>query len=502
MSLYPSFTYATPTTSYYALADSLAGATGATGPTGPTGGIGPTGLPGQDADTGATGATGPTGFTGPTGASGGAGTPGLTGPTGPAGSAADASQWSLYRALQTVDFSNNDLSGCGSITAGGILNSVNFGSAIVPMAEVDVRAADINLTTYNPAGTLNIDSAFDMTLNAPNGDLNLVAGDVNITHQDVTSVMNVTSLGAMTINSALALQMAGSAAVTVTAGGVLSMTAIGQVEIGSSNTLGAYTSIEKVAITENEISKDGVNDLVIQNVASISNDASGIEVNATGNLRLLSSAGMLLGAIGDINLSTPAVATSSLRFVSSLGDNSGNTGTAGQVVTAGTGGQVVWATPATPPALYQGSFLFTGTLGNDASANIVSYNTALISNGVSLPDMTFSDASYILIQNGGRYMINATFMLRNGGASDGLTDLWMNVNGTNVPNSARMWDVPATEDVVVLAYTYMYDFNANDILQFQWYSPEPGVEFPTIPSVGDPARPNKPAVMVQVYKIA
>jgi hypothetical protein len=116
--------------------------------------------------------------------------------------------------------------------------------------------------------------------------------------------------------------------------------------------------------------------------------------------------------------------------------------------------------------------------------------------------MTFSDASYILIQNGGRYMINATFMLRNGGASDGLTDLWMNVNGTNVPNSARMWDVPATEDVVVLAYTYMYDFNANDILQFQWYSPEPGVELPTIPSVGDPARPNKPAVMVQVYKIA
>jgi hypothetical protein len=116
--------------------------------------------------------------------------------------------------------------------------------------------------------------------------------------------------------------------------------------------------------------------------------------------------------------------------------------------------------------------------------------------------MTFSDASYILIQNGGRYMINATFMLRNGGPSDGLTDLWMNVNGTNVPNSARMWDVLATEDVVVMPYTYMYDFNANDILQFQWYSPEPGVEMPTIPSTGDPARPNKPAVMVQVYKVA
>ena len=497
MSLYPSFTYANPDTTYYALADTLAGATGATGPTGPTGNTGPTGLPGQDADTGATGATGPTGptgFTGPTGASGSAGTAGLTGPTGPAGSAADASQWSLYRALQTVDFSNNDLSGCGSITAGGILNSVNFGSAIVPMAEVDIRATDINLTTYNPLGTLNINSAFNLDLNAPDGDLNLVAGDVNITHQDLTSVMNVQSLGAMTINSALALQMAGAAAVTVTAGTVLSMTAIGQVEIGSSNALGAYTSIEKVAISENEISKDGVDDLVIQNVASISNDVSGIEVNATGNLRLLSSAGMLLGAIGDINLSTPAVATSSLRFVTSLGDNDSQTGSAGQVLGCGIGGQVLWTTPT---QYYQGSFLSNQTQTNDASTNVVTYNTTLISNGVAL-----SDASSIQIANGGRYMINATFMLRNSGVSDGVTDLWINVNGTNVGESARMWDVAATEDVVVLTYTEMYDFDANDILQFQWYSPEPGVQLPSIGSVGVPARPDKPSVMVQVYKIA
>jgi hypothetical protein len=393
-----------------------------------------------------------------------------------------------------VDFANNDLSGCGSITASGVLNSVNFGSAIAPMTEVDIRAADINLTTYNPLGTLNIDSAFDMTLNAPDGDLNLVAGDVNITHQDITSVMNVTSLGAMTINSALALQMAGSAAVTVTAAGVLSMTAIGQVEIGSSNTLGAYTSIEKVAITENEISKDGVDDLVIQNVASISNDVSGIEVNATGNLRLLSSAGMLLGAIGDINLSTPAVATSSLRFVTSLGDNANQTGSSGQVLGAGIGGQVLWTTPT---QYYQGAFLSTQTQTNDVSTNVVTYNTTLISNGVAL-----SDASSIQITNGGRYMINATFMLRNTSVDDAVTDLWMNVNGTNVPNSARMWDVPGTEDVVVLAYTQMYDFDADDILQFQWYSPISGVQLPSIGSVGVPTRPDKPSVMVQVYKIA
>ncbi len=500
MSLYPSFTYANPSTSYYALADSLAGATGPTGPTGgigPTGAIGPTGLPGQDADTGATGATGPTGaigFTGPTGAIGATGANGLTGPTGAAGSAADASQWSLYPALQTVDFATNDLSGCGSITAGGILNSVNLGSAIEPMAEVDVRATDINLTTYNPLGTLNIDSAFDMTLNAPNGDLNLVAGDVNITHQDLTSVMNVQSLGAMTINSALALQMAGSAAVTVTAGGVLSMTAIGQVEIGSSNTFGAYTSIEKVAITENEISKDGVNDLVIQNVASISNDVSGIEINATGNLRLLSNQTILLGATSDINLSTPATANSSLTFASSLGDNANQTGSAGQVLGCGIGGQVLWTTPT---QFYQGSFLCTSTLTNDTSANVIPYDTALISNGVAIQDV-----SSIKITNGGRYMINATFLLRNTSVDDAVTDLWMNVNGANVANSARMWDVPGTEDVVVLTYTFMYDFNADDLLQFQWYSPISSVQLPSIGSIGVPARPDKPSVMVQVYKIA
>jgi hypothetical protein len=288
--------------------------------------------------------------------------------------------------------------------------------------------------------------------------------------------------------------MAGSAAVTVTAGGVLSMTAIGQVEIGSSNTLGAYTSIEKVAITENEISKDGVNDLVIQNVASISNDASGIEVNATGNLRLLSSAGMLLGAINDINLSTPAVATSSLRFVSSLGDNANQTGASGQVLGAGIGGQVLWTTPT---QYYQGAFVCSNTLTNDVSTNVVAYDTTIISNGVAL-----QDASSIKFTNGGRYMVNATFMLRNTSVDDGVTDVWMNVNGNNLDLSARMWDVPGTEDVVVMPYSFMYDFNADDILQFQWYSPIAGVQMPTIAPATLPDRPVKPAVLVQVYKVA
>ena len=99
-------------------------------------------------------------------------------------------------------------------------------------------------------------------------------------------------------------------------------------------------------------------------------------------------------------------------------------------------------------------------------------------------------------------MINATFLLRNTGVSDGVTDVWMNVNGAYVNNSARMWDVPGTEDVVTLAYTNMYDFDADDILQFAWYSPEPGVQMPTIIPAGDPERPVKPAAMVQVYKIA
>lgn len=564
--------------------------TGATGPVGPTGEIGPTGvngIPGTAVNTGATGPTGPIGFTGPQGVPGTATNTGATGPAG-IGSSVD---WALYRAVQAVDMSENDITNCGEITCGsitaeGITESVNFGSSIKPLYEVDIRATDINLTTYNPAGTLNLTSEYDLDLNAPNGDINLVGGDVNITSTDLTSLMNIQAYAAMTLNAGGVMQIGTVGQIFINSGIGINMTSTGNVSIGSGNVFGADTEIEKVGFKENEIYKvDGNPDLTISNVASLTNLGAPLTVGSNFTLTLSSNT--------NIDIATNATASNDFQFKQTISDNSGNTGTAGQVLSAGAGGEVKWDSVAnlipdlsnvylplvggkmsgsidmsqnnivdvsgitssanitldasgeisliatgnvnvpgtlvptaiadtasqvgasgqvlsagiggqllwvTPTQYYQGSFLSMTPQTNDVSVNVISYDTSLISNGIAL-----SDVSSIQIANGGRYMINATFLVQNTAvslASVNSIDIWMNVNGANVANSSRFYDIQGIEDVQIITYTQMYDFNANDILQFQWYSPVAEVQLPSLVSTGGPPRPDSPSVMVQIYKIA
>lgn len=558
--------------------------TGATGPIGPTGEIGPTGvngIPGTAVNTGATGSTGFTGYTGPQGVPGSATNTGATGPAG-VGSAVD---WALYPAVKGVDFADFDLENCGSITARGITESVNFGSSTFPMAEVDIRAVDINLETYNPLGTLNLTSAYDLDLTA-DGDINLIGGDVNITSTDLTSLMNIQAYAAMTLNAGGLMQIGTVGQILINSGIGINMTSTGNVSIGSGNVFGADTEIEKVGFKENEIYKvEGNPDLTISNVASLTNLEAPLTVGSIFTLTLTSNT--------NINIATNATASNDFQFKQTISDNSGNTGTEGQVLSAGAGGQVKWDSVAnlipdlsnvylrlvggkmsgnidmsqnnivdvsgissstnltldssgeisliatgnvnvpgtlvptaiadtaaqvgasgqvlsagiggqllwvTPTQYYQGSFLSTATQTNDASVNVVAYDTSLISNGVAIVDV-----SSIQFENGGRYMINATFLVENRAASLASVnsiDLWMNVNGANVANSSRFYDVQGIEDVQVLTYTQMYDFNVNDILKFQWYSPDAEVQLPALVSSGGPPRPDSPSVMLQIYKIA
>lgn len=113
------------------LSAAVIGPTGPQGPTGPTGSTGPTGI------TGPTGATGPTGLQGPTGVTG------ATGPAGSTGSAANASQWSTFKAIQTVDMSGNNISNGGTINTSNIVatsiygQNMSFGGiSLLPLANL------------------------------------------------------------------------------------------------------------------------------------------------------------------------------------------------------------------------------------------------------------------------------------------------------------------------------------------------------------------------------
>jgi len=329
MSLFGNPSYAAPN---YGLWTNLniVGATGATGPTGPTGATGATGYgaTGATGSTGATGATGPRGLQGIPGVRGEVGATGATGavgPTGAPGSAAEAAAWSQYPATQTINANYNNLSNVGSLTTGGILNSVNLGTLLTPMNEVNLKANDVNITALNPAGTLNIGGQYDVDISAV-GDVNVVAGDINLTTTDLTSLMNITAYAAMTINAGGLLQIGTAGGIFINGGLYINMTSPGNVSIGSGNVLGADTEIEKVGFKENQIYKAGDDDLEIDNVSTIKNaneiNIQAININlVANNITTFNSNLLIPGTYFGSNVSTVNAECETIRanqYVSTL----------------------------------------------------------------------------------------------------------------------------------------------------------------------------------------
>lgn len=251
------------------------GQTGATGPTGPFGGP-----PGPKGDTGFTGMTGPTGMTGMTGP---------TGPTGMTGPAGVPNNWSLYPAVSNVDMASYDLTNtdevfCQKFTqAGGVGNTFKVGTnALAPVLSSEVYSGSVSINQINPLSSLDLTSAGNLNLTCPTNDINITGDDVNVTQTSLTSVLNVTSVGNTVIASGGTLNM--------TAGGLLSITTPGQIEIGSGNVLGAYTSIEKVGFEEERIFKDGTNTLKIEDVNYVRFPSGGSLQATTGGVDVQCSA--------------------------------------------------------------------------------------------------------------------------------------------------------------------------------------------------------------------
>ena len=223
------------------------------------------------------------GTTGPTGPTG-AGATGATGPAGPSNTG-----WSIYPATSAVNMAGYDLTGadevsCESFTmGGGLTNTFKVGdSALVPAVSAEIYGFNTTVHHANTAalfpmnivslGGINMSATDDVKIEATNGDLDITGDDVNITQTSLTSVLNMTSVGNTVLASGIDLN--------ITAGALLSITTPGQIEIGSGNVAGAYTSIEKVGFNENRIFKDGPSPLEID-------DVSFVEFEGIGDIRCL-----------------------------------------------------------------------------------------------------------------------------------------------------------------------------------------------------------------------
>jgi hypothetical protein len=248
----------------------------------------------------------------------------------------------------TVDLDDNDLENVGSLTAGGVTESATFGAALYPMLNHDVYATNVSFNSYNPISGMNFIGAGGVNITAPDNDINLNAGDINLSQTQATSAMNLTALGAIVLGAGGAIDLTAGGAVAINAAGTLQIVSTGNVSIGSGNVLGADTEVEKFSFKDNEMYRNGSEDLIMEDVKKISNSGDGsntLTIEASDALLTLRGTQTNVTSLSSGNVVIAPQGTGTTRI---------GTGTAADVVVVDATGKttfsVVPATAAPPVA--------------------------------------------------------------------------------------------------------------------------------------------------------
>ena len=142
------------------------------------------------------------------------------------------------------------------------------------------------------------------------------------------------------------------------------------------------------------------------------------------------------------------------------------------------------------PILHYGSFYDTTTQTAAATntAYAMTFNTTAESNGVSRGTPT----SRILIANNGVYNIQFSAQLDKTSGATGNTYIWLDINGTSVPESGGTIAIQGTSARTIASWNYVVSLDAGQYFRIMWSTDDTGIRLlhnttvspcPAIPSV-------------------
>ncbi len=322
---------------------------GTNGATGPTGQQGIPGLPG-----------GPTGAIGPTGPAGG---------IGPTGDAANAAQWATFPAVTNINVAGNNITNAGtmgvsnldvypSLLAGGGVSQ--FGSPV--------------LVSPNPH-TMNING----TLTQQRGFANFYANAQGIEFDGTSAVPAATSVkfGAIpvsglntvrfemnTISAPAAISMVAPSFITLDTVGAANIAAGGNVAIAAGSQVVLESASQQVYVKG---TSSNYSDLIFQG-GSITGMGS-IVGSPTGGVGLGNVNGIAGVGASPINISANVTMAANTIRPLAIVDGSGSTGTANQVLSAGSGGSALKWTNTVANGTNYSDYLFWDTSNVQWSAD-------------------------------------------------------------------------------------------------------------------------------------
>lgn len=471
---------------------------GNTGPTGPTGPIGQ----------GFTGPQGPTGSQGLPGV-GSTGPKGDTGATGPAGSAANVSQWAVFKAVQDVDISGNDIKNADAISGSSIYtSSAGFGgTSLVPLTTISSlgTVATVNATATQSAVVGQLTGLGNISTygaNRPVGTNALYAeGGVTLTGG---GVVHGVEIGALTvggvdtqridvlpvgigINAATYVQVAAAGAASVAAGGALSLAGGDYIEANTDDfrvintSSGNQQTTIRAGFYDGPYNVSNTYPMVVGNNGTAGTEilnVNNITGNAVTNTFAISNVATITGkSFLGMTLNNTAVISNAANAMAINGLNTIN-------------GR---------PVFINGSFSdFTNQTQTGGASNTptpITFDTTNFANGISLGSPT----SRIVVSKTGLYQFQFSAQLdkTGGGTSDMV--IWLRRNGTDISGTGTQIVVAGTNGETVMTVPFFLDLSANDYIETVFASGDATMQISTFPAQTSPyPRPAVPSIIANM----
>jgi len=147
---------------------------------------------------------------------------------------------------------------------------------------------------------------------------------------------------------------------------------------------------------------------------------------------------------------------------------------------------------------YCGAFYNDATITNGSTtvAQTVALPATWISKGVSITNST-----EIRFKYSGVYDVAFSAQLDKASGSAADVDIWIAVNGADVPSTNTRVTLQGSSAKVVAAWDYMIQVEAGDYAEIKWFSSDADVEMAAFTGLTSPTRPDVPSIIVTVLPV-
>lgn len=158
-----------------------------------------------------------------------------------------------------------------------------------------------------------------------------------------------------------------------------------------------------------------------------------------------------------------------------------------------------WDAYEVPYAMFSDST--TQAIANPANAQVITFNTDEVKNGIT--HSTVTNPGRVTIPTAGAYLITVSAIVDVvSGAVPQHINVWMRVGGSDVARSNTIIELNSAAVEFTLAVSFIYVFTANQYFELWMYGSATTVQLLATAAGTNPTRPACPSIIMTVNKVS